>query len=193
MADTDDPIEIFRGWLAGARAAGEPLPTAMTLATATPVGAPSARVVNLTSFDERGFVFHTHLESPKARQIGANPRAALVFNWLKVNRQVRVSGPVERVSDEEVDSDFAPRAPEGKISTWASTQSEVVEDLSGIAAEMERLREMHPGEVPRPPWWGGFRVVPELIELMTLKEDRLHERIAFSRSDAGWERVLLAP
>jgi pyridoxamine 5'-phosphate oxidase len=191
----DDPLQQFRTWLAAAReAAGDSEPTAMVLATATPDGAPSARVVLLKDLDARGFVFFTNYDSRKARELLANPRAALAFHWHTLRRQVRVEGRVERVEDAVSDAYFATRPIESRLGAWASPQSEPIEDRAWLEQRVrERIAMYRHGEVPRPPFWGGFRLLPGVIEFWESRPDRLHERTRYTRAGPGWRAELLAP
>jgi pyridoxamine 5'-phosphate oxidase len=195
LGDLDaDPILAFGGWLADAVAAGLPEPTAMTLATADADGVPSARTVLLKGHDERGFVFHTNRDSHKGRDLAANPRAACVFLWRPLDRQVVIAGRVEPVSDEESDAYFRTRPRVRQLGAWASRQSSV---LASRAALDERLAEVAArfgdGEVPRPPYWGGYRVVPFTIEFWHAHPKRLHDRLRFRRTAAGWAPERLSP
>ena len=190
-----DPVAQFAAWFEDARAAGIRLPEAMVLATARADGAPSARFVLLNRFDERGFVFFANYESRKGRELAENPRAALVFHWDPLGRQVRIEGPVERLPAEESDSYFATRPRGARLSALASRQSEVVESREALEARVAELSAEYPGDaVPRPPTWGGYRLTPEAIELWQHREDRLHDRLRYRRSDDGaWLIERLAP
>jgi len=190
-----DPIEQFRSWFDEALAAGLHEPNAMTLATATPEGRPSARVVLLKGFDERGFVFYTNYEGRKGGELEANPYCSLVFYWGELERQVRVEGRASRVSEEDSDEYFGSRPRGSQLGAWASEQSRPVE---GRGALEERLRgleaEYEEREVPRPSFWGGYRVEPEVIEFWQGRENRLHDRLVYRRSDNGeWGRERLQP
>jgi pyridoxamine 5'-phosphate oxidase len=190
-----DPLAQFRAWYGDARAAGLPLAEAMTLATATADGRPSARVVLLRGCDEGGFVFYTNYDSRKGRELAANPRAALVFHWQPLERQVRVEGRVEPISAEQSDAYFRSRPRASRLGAWASPQSEV---LAGRRELERRLREaaarFGEGEVPRPPYWGGYRVVPEVVEFWQGREGRLHDRLRYRRlPHGGWAVERLAP
>ena len=190
-----DPVAQFAAWFEDARVAGIRLPEAMVLATARADGAPSARFVLLNRFDERGFVFFANYESRKGRELAENPRAALVFHWDPLGRQVRIEGPVERLPAEESDSYFATRPRGARLSALASRQSEVVESREALEARVAELSAEYPGDaVPRPPTWGGYRLTPEAIELWQHREDRLHDRLRYRRSDDGaWLIERLAP
>ena len=195
-SDVDpDPVAQFAAWFEDARVAGIRLPEAMVLATARADGAPSARFVLLNRFDERGFVFFANYESRKGRELAENPRAALVFHWDPLGRQVRIEGPVERLPAEESDSYFATRPRGARLSALASRQSEVVESREALEARVAELSAEYPGDaVPRPPTWGGYRLTPEAIELWQHREDRLHDRLRYRRSDDGaWLIERLAP
>lgn len=192
----DDPLLLFQRWFDEAVAAGLPEPNAMVLATATPDGQPSARMVLLKGFDARGLTFFTSYQSRKARELSANPRAALVFPWHALERQVRVEGVVERTSDEESDEYFRTRPLGSRLGAWASQQSAVIPDRSYLERQHALWLARYPqGDVPRPPHWGGYRLVPLVFEFWQGRPNRLHDRIQFSRlhSSAPWRRSRLAP
>jgi pyridoxamine 5'-phosphate oxidase len=190
-----DPLQQFRAWFAEAEAAGLYQPEAMTLATATADGRPAARAVLLRGADERGFTFFTNYTSRKGRELADNPRAALLFFWAELHRQVRVEGRIEVVSESESDDYFRTRPRGSQVGAWASEQSEVLpnrEALDKAFEEMDRRFEGRP--VPRPLHWGGYRVVPETIEFWQGRENRLHDRLCFRRRPGGgWDIVRLAP
>lgn len=189
-----DPIEQFRRWLAEAMEAGIEEANAMTLATAMKDGRPSARMVLLKGLDTRGFTFFTNYHSRKARELEANPYAALVFYWPALHRQVRVAGPVERVSAAEADAYFATRPLEAQLAAWASDQSQALPDRAALEAAFERRRqEFAAGPVPRPPFWGGYRLLPEEIEFWQGRPHRLHDRLLYQREGGGWIITRLAP
>jgi pyridoxamine 5'-phosphate oxidase len=189
-----DPLRLFQEWFGAAGTAGVRFPETMTLATATPDGAPSARMVLLKGADEDGFVFFTGYESRKGEELEANPRAALVFYWQPLGRQVRVEGAVERVPEEESAAYFASRPRESRLAAWASRQSRPL----GNRGELERRyaeleREYEGREVPLPPHWGGYRLRPAAIEFWEHRDNRLHDRIRFIRAGDGWSKTRLWP
>jgi len=189
-----DPHALFEEWLAEARLSEPNDPEAMALATADAEGRPSARMVLLKGHDARGFVFYTNCESRKGDELAANPRAALLFHWKSLRRQVRIEGRVEIVSDAEADAYFATRARESQLGAWASDQSRPMESRAAFEARYQALVEKYDGrDVPRPPHWRGYRVAPERIEFWTGREHRLHDRRLFARTEAGWAESLLYP
>jgi pyridoxamine 5'-phosphate oxidase len=190
-----DPVQQFRTWFDLACSLPLPQAEAMTLATSTPDGTPSARVVLLRGFDELGFVFFTNYESRKGRELASNPRAALVFFWSEIDRQVRVEGEVERTSARESDAYFAGRPLGSQLSAWISDQSEAVDSREVLEQNLREIRQKYPnGKVPRPPHWGGFRLVPHTIEFWQGRPDRLHDRLCYQRqADGGWQLKRLAP
>lgn len=190
-----DPIEQFREWFSQALETDVHEPTAMTLATASPDGRPSARMVLLKGIEPEGFVFYTDYRSRKARELEANPHAALVFFWPELERQVRVTGVVRRVTAAESEAYFRSRPPGSRIAAWASRQSEVLQSRAELEDRIREMRERFAdGEIPLPPHWGGYRLEPETIEFWQGRESRLHDRIRYSRlSDGGWRTERLSP
>jgi pyridoxamine 5'-phosphate oxidase len=190
-----NPILLFQRWFDDAVASGSRLPDAMTLATASSDGKPSARMVLLKQVDDSGFVFYTNYNSQKARQLAENPRAALVLYWVQLDRQIRVEGTVERVSAAESDEYFRTRPRESQLGALASPQSEVVESRAVLVQRFRDLDELYRGrEVERPAHWGGYRLTPERIEFWQNREGRLHDRIVYERqADGSWIINRLAP
>lgn len=192
--DGPDPIASVRAWLEKAREAGIVGYDTAIVATATRDGRPSARAVILRGVDGRGFVFYTDTRSRKGRELAANPRAALVLQWPELERQVRVEGPVERVSDEEADAYFASRPRGHQIGSWASQQSDALGSRAELEQRFAEVEERFAGrDVPRPRYWGGYRIVPDDIELWQGRPDRLHDRLRFERTPRGWRRQHLWP
>jgi pyridoxamine 5'-phosphate oxidase len=189
-----DPFALFERWFADARGT-EPDPVAMTLATADRDGRPRARIVLLKDFGPGGFVFYTNYESRKAREIAANDQVSLLFFWRAHERQVRIDGTVEKVSDAESDAYFVQRPIESRISVYASKQSEPVESRAALDALFEAARRRFPDDqVPRPAWWGGYRVLPKTFEFWQGRIGRLHDRLEYTGDGArGWRRRRLAP
>ena len=193
-ADDANPIELFEAWFEAVRESGILLPESAALATATRDGVPSVRMVLLRGVDERGFVFYTNYGSRKAHELEENPRAALCFHWAVHQRQVRVTGSVRRVSEEESAAYFATRGRGSQVGAWASRQSETLarrEDLEAMAHELQE--RFAGGEVPLPPFWGGYRIDPDAIEFWQGRADRLHDRLFFNRSGDGWTTERLQP
>jgi pyridoxamine 5'-phosphate oxidase len=190
-----DPLRQFQTWFAQVLDANLPQPYGMTLATAAADGTPSARMVLLRGLDERGFVFFTNYDSRKGQELAANPRAALVFYWPQLDRQVRIEGQVEVLAAEESDRYFATRPRESQLSAWASPQSEVIASRKVLERRMEEVQaQFAGGAVPRPPRWGGYRVVPTVIEFWQGRPGRLHDRLCYQRRpDGSWRLQRLAP
>jgi pyridoxamine 5'-phosphate oxidase len=189
-----DPIRQFQTWLNEAFAAKLPLAEAMTLATATPDGKPSARMVLLKQVDHDGFVFYTNYNSAKARQLDANPYAALVFFWVQFDRQVRVEGSISKTSAEESRAYFSTRPRESRIGAWASEQSEEIANRAVLEERAVELEKQYGGrDIDCPEHWGGYRLKPERIEFWKSRIGRLHDRINYQRTSTGWSITRLAP
>lgn len=188
-----EPVEQFRLWLEEALKAELDEPYAMTLATVDEAGQPSARIVLLRGADAKGFAFFTNYDSRKGNELAAQDRAALLFFWAPLERQVRVEGRVVRVSDAESDDYFARRPRGSCIGAWASPQSAVIPDRQWLEQRVERYNCEHGDNVPRPPNWGGYRLVPERFEFWQGRESRLHDRLVYNRSADGWTVERLAP
>jgi pyridoxamine 5'-phosphate oxidase len=192
-----DPMIQFRRWFEDAEAEGIHLANAIALSTAGADGRPTARHVLLRGFGDRGFEFFTNYESPKAHQLAENPRAAFALLWKELDRQVCVTGAVERTTDEESDSYFASRPREARIGAWASAQSTVLGSREELMDRFTEIDRTYPGEdVPRPPFWGGFRLSPDTVEFWQARAFRLHDRFRYSRNDGertGWRLERLSP
>jgi pyridoxamine 5'-phosphate oxidase len=195
LADAVDPFRLFGEWLAEAVEREPNDPNAMALATVDAAGMPDVRMVLLKGHEEGGFVFYTNLESRKGRQLAAEPRAALLFHWKSLRRQVRIRGEVQPVTAEEADAYFATRPRLARVGAWASRQSEPLESRLALEKAVARYTAKYPaGAVPRPPHWSGFRLVPEEIEFWREGAFRLHDRIRFTRdADGGWTKSRLFP
>ena len=187
-----DPLRQFERWFEEARAVVD-VPEAMALATATPEGRPSARMVLLKAADEAGFTFHTNYESRKGDELGANPYAALLFHWRPLGRQVRVEGAVERLATEESEAYFRSRPLGSRLAAWASPQSRPLADRAELEQLYADAQERFGEDVPLPPTWGGFRLVPEAYEFWEHGDDRLHDRVRYERDGDNWSRSRLAP
>ena len=189
-----DPLLQFHQWFEETLAADLHEPNAMIVATATPDGRPSARTVLLKGYDERGFVFYTNYEGRKAGELDANPACALLFYWGELERQVRIEGHATRLSDSESDAYFASRPRGSRLGAWASEQSRPVEDRSVLEERVRELEARYEGrEIPRPPFWGGYRVEPEVVEFWQGRESRLHDRLVYGRTGDGWQIERLQP
>jgi len=191
---TEDPFSLFESWMAEATASEINDPNAMSVATATPEGAPAVRILLLKGLDARGFVFYSHDNGRKGQELAANPRVALCFHWKSLGRQIRVEGMVERVTPEEADAYFASRARLSRIGAWASRQSTPLGSRAELEAAVATADARFAGqEVPRPPHWGGFRCLPARIEFWRDMPFRLHERREFFRAGTGWAVEMLYP
>ncbi len=190
-----NPFEQFRIWFEQAQSAKITEPNAMTLATATPDGIPSARIVLLKHFDEQGFVFFTNYESRKGGEMEENPNVALVFYWAELERQVRIAGTVVKTSRGESEAYFAQRPRASQLGAWASEQSTVVKNRQFLEEQLTSLTKWYEGqEIPAPPYWGGYRVQPEVIEFWQGRHSRLHDRLVFSRvNESKWQIERLSP
>ena len=189
-----DPIIQFQRWFENVIDANLHEPNAMILATSTSVGRPSARTVLLKGYDERGFVFYTNYEGRKAAELEANPACALLFYWGELERQVRIEGHASRLSKEESDAYFASRPRGSRLGAWASEQSQTVEDRNVLEERLKALEVEYEGrEIPRPPFWGGYRVEPDSIEFWQGRENRLHDRLVYRRAAQGWKLERLQP
>ena len=190
-----DPHALFEEWLAEAQLSEPNDPVAVALATADAAGRPSVRMVLMKGHDERGFVFYTNRESRKGAELAANPHAALLFHWKSLRRQVRIEGPVQPVGDAEADAYFATRGRDSQLGAWASDQSQPLDARETFEARYREMRDRFDGgDVPRPPHWSGYRVVPERIEFWNVRAHRLHERRLFTLETGGsWREGLLYP
>lgn len=189
-----DPILQFKNWMEEALGAELPEPNAMTLATANADGKPSARIVLIKGVDARGFVFFTNFESHKGQDLSANPHAALLFHWIELERQVRIEGRVEKLPDAESDAYYASRPLDSRIGAWASEQSREVPGRAILVARAAKFAARFGINPPRPPHWGGYIVVPELMEFWQGRPSRLHDRITYTRQpDGAWQIARLAP
>ena len=194
MGMAADPFALFDAWFAEAKSAEPNDPEAMALATADPEGRPSLRMVLLKGHGREGFDFYTNFDSRKGKELAANPAAALLFHWKSLRRQVRVDGPVEPLPAAEADAYFATRARDSQLGAWASDQSRPLDRRETFERRFAEIRARFEGQdVPRPPRWGGFRLVPERIEFWSDRPHRLHERRLFTRAATGWDEGLLYP
>ncbi len=196
LAEADahaDPLRQFERWLQEAIAAGLPTPNAMSLATVSAEGAPSARIVLLKGIEDDSFVFYTNYESRKGRDLAAHPAASLVLYWAELERQVRIDGRVERTSARAADEYFASRPLGARLSSWASRQSAPVRDRGALEDALAQMSARWGEQPPRPPYWGGYRVIPQSIEFWQGRADRLHDRLLYTRDGAAWKIERLAP
>jgi pyridoxamine 5'-phosphate oxidase len=194
VADALDPFALFDSWFAEAAASEPGEPHAMAVATSTPDGRPSVRMVLLKDHGPDGFTFYTHDASRKGEEMAANPNVALLFHWKSLGRQIRIEGAVQKVDAQTADAYFATRSRDSQIGAWASDQSRPLSDRATFEARYEEMKARFEGaEVPRPAAWSGYRVLPERIEFWTAREHRLHERRLFTREEGGWTEGLLYP
>jgi pyridoxamine 5'-phosphate oxidase len=189
-----DPLAQFRTWYGHARWTGLPMPNSFSLATVTPDGRPDARMLLLKGVDQKGFVFYTNYESRKADEIAKNRNAAMVFHWNELFRQVRIEGQVEKVSAAESDAYFQSRVRGSRIGAWASKQSSMISNREELEAKVREVESQFRGQhIPCPPFWGGFRLIPERIEFWQGRPNRLHDRLCFVRKGMGWKVLRLSP
>jgi pyridoxamine 5'-phosphate oxidase len=189
-----DPFQLFAAWMQDAEAAEPNDPNAMTLATATPEGRPSARIVLLKSWDEAGFVFYTNLESRKSVEIRANPDVSLLFHWKSLRRQIRIEGRCRAVSDDEADAYFDSRPRISRLGAWASDQSRPLGERAELERRLEEVTARYgDGPIPRPPHWSGWHVMPDSIEFWQDRDFRLHDRAVFTRTGDAWAATRLYP
>jgi pyridoxamine 5'-phosphate oxidase len=188
-----EPMALVRAWVDAARVAGVPEYEAAALATATPAGGPSVRMVLLRGVDERGVAFYTNRESRKGRELAVNARAAVAVHWPALQRQIRLEGPVELLPDAESDAYFAGRPYGSRIGAWASPQGRVIPDAAFLDARVAEYAARHPDDVPRPPYWGGYLLRPDAVEFWEGRPDRLHDRVHHVREGGGWRTERLAP
>ncbi len=190
----NDPVEMFRRWFALAKKARLHQPNAFSIATATPDGVPSSRMVLLKGFDERGFVFYTNYESRKGGELAANQKAALLFFWSELHRQVRIEGSISKVTHEESERYFHSRPRGSQLGAWASHQSRPLASREELMQREKEFERKYAGqEVPLPPYWGGFRIAPSRFEFWQGRAFRLHDRFTYTRSATGWQTQRLSP
>jgi len=189
-----DPFVMFRNWFAEAQQSEPSDPNAMTLATCSPDGYPASRIVLLKDWDAAGFVFYTNVESRKGGELAANPRAALLFHWKSLRRQVRIEGDVEPATEAEADAYYASRPRISRLGAWASIQSRPLPERAELERRLSKYEAEYPGEnIPRPPYWAGYRVVPARMEFWQDMPFRLHDRTVFTRTENGWAQSKLYP
>ncbi len=194
LAAGDDPVALFGEWFRAAEESGILLPETMILSTCTPAGRPSARAVLLKRWNRDGFVFFTNYGSRKAKELDENPLAALLFHWPILERQVRIEGTVERISEEESAAYFRTRSRGSRVGAWASRQSETLPERSALEESVNKIKQRFAGqEIPLPSFWGGYRVTPESIEFWQGRANRLHDRISYHRAEDGWHTERLWP
>ena len=193
--DLDDPLELFKSWMAEAEKKEIRDPTASSLATANNAGQPDVRMVLLKGLSSRGFVFYTNLNSSKSRDLKENPKAALCFHWKSFNRQIRILGSVTQVDDREADLYFNSRPYESRVSAWASDQSNSMRDRSELLKKIEDFEKKYKDKrnVPRPPYWSGWCLSPSSIEFWLHKDNRIHERLRYNKEAKGWKKEILYP
>ncbi len=194
FTEADEPFALFRSWIEEAEASEPNDPNAMALATVDEDGLPNVRMVLLKGADERGFVFYTNAESNKGCELADNPKAALVFHWKSLRRQVRARGTVAEVGDAEADAYFASRPRDSRIGAWASQQSRPLESRFALEKAVAYYAAKHAiGEVPRPPYWRGYRIAPVAMEFWADRPFRLHDRVVFTKAEGGWTKTRLYP
>ena len=190
----DDPIKKFAAWFGEVQSVGTKEPTAMTLATATSTGMPSARIVLLKAYDARGFVFYTNLTSRKGQEMIENPHASLLFYWPTLDKQVRIEGTLGPVSDAEADAYFASRERHRQAGAWASLQSQPLDARETLLQRVDAIEKKYEGkDIPRPPHWSGTRLSPQRIEFWHQRDARLHDREVYTKTGDGWSHTLLYP
>lgn len=194
LKTTNDPISFFKHWLQQAEKSGIILPESMSVSTATPEGRPSSRMVLLKGVDEKGFVFFTNYGSRKAQELDTNPFAALLFHWNMLQRQVRIEGRIERISEAESAAYFHSRSRGSQVGAWASHQSQPLDNRETLINKVKQFEQEFQGkQVPLPEFWGGYRVIPESIEFWQGKADRLHDRFVYQAQDKSWKITRLNP